>query len=56
MLIHASQIHDVIIIPVLSNPLNLENVLREKIYRKLNISRIKGTFYLDAIKTIFHNF
>ena len=44
MLIYAKQIHDVTIIPVLSDPLNLENVEREKIYKKLNLSRMKGTF------------
>ena len=46
-------IHDVIIIPVSPDPLNLKIVEREeKNYKKLNISRMEGVFFNEIILEI----
>ena len=45
--------HDVIIIPVSPDPLNLKIVEREeKNYKKLNISRMEGVFFNEIILEI----
>ena len=45
--------HDVIIIPISPDPLNLKIVEREgKNYKKLNISRMEGVFFNEIILEI----